>query len=212
MFELPLSLSARMRWRIRRTLMGYTGHAMSAARVRSGLERLYDTPDPWQMTSEKEQFRFARTNGIIARELIGSAAQVGSLLEIGCGEGHQSEYLSALCRQLTGIDIVPKAIERARARSAAIEWVLGDVEDQPWSNSGRHFDIVTACECLYAFRDVPRALRLMSLLGDACLVTYFHGAAHAVERPLRAMPLEGGESFVYEDVTWTAVWWRPHSR
>lgn len=123
MFELPLSLSARVRWRIRRTLMGYTGHGMSAARVRSGLERLYDTPD-----------------------------------------------------------------------------------------SGRHFDIVTACECLYAFPDIPRTLRLMSLLGDACLVTYFHGAAHAVERPLRAMPLEGRESFVYEDVTWTAVWWRPHSR
>jgi SAM-dependent methyltransferase len=212
MSELPLKLSTRVRRLMRRTWIKYAGHGMSAAEVLSGLERLYDTPDPWKMASAKEQFRFARTNEILARELVGAARQVDSILEIGCGEGHQSEHLRSLCGRLTGIDIVATAIERARIRDPEVEWVLGNLEDQPWANTGRGFDIVTACECLYAFADIPGTLQLMSRLGSACLVTYFGGAAHAVERPLRAMPLDGRESFVFDDVTWTAVWWRSKSR
>jgi predicted TPR repeat methyltransferase len=135
--------------------------------------------------------------------------QTGSILEIGCGEGHQSEHLRRLCDRLTGIDIVPAAIERARRRALDVEWILGRLEDQPWVEAGRKFDVVTACEVLYAFADIPATLRLMSRLADACLVTYFGGAAHAVEWPLRAIRVAGRESFVFEGVTWTAVWWRP---
>lgn len=181
---------------------------MSDRELLRHLEALYDTPDPWKMTSQKEQFRFARTNDILARKLIAPASQVGSILEIGCGEGHQSEHLARLCAQLTAIDVVSTAIERARIRAAHVEWVLGNLQDQPWVREGRKFDIVTACEVLYAFRDIPKTLQLMSRLGQTCLVTYFAGAAHAVERPLRAMPLAGRESFVFDDVTWHAVWWR----
>jgi SAM-dependent methyltransferase len=185
---------------------------VSRAQVIRGLERLYDTPDPWKMASGKEQFRFARTNGILARELIGPAAQVESILEIGCGEGHQSEHLRTLCRHLTGLDVIARAIERARVRVPGVDWVLGNLEDQPWVNAGRKFDIVTGCEVVYAFPDIPKTLQLMSQLGNACLVTYFDGAAHAMEAPLQAISLEGRESFVFEDVTWTAVWWRSKSR
>ncbi len=208
MSGLSLQLRSRARRLVRRTWMKYAGHGMSAAEVLSGLERLYDTPDPWKMASPREQFRFARTNEIIARELIEPQRRVGTILEIGCGEGHQSEYLQRLCQQLTGIDIVARALERARRRLPGVEWVVGNLEEQPWAGAGRSFDIITACEVLYAFADIPATLRLMSRLGNACLVTYFGGAAHAVERPLRRMPLQGRASFRYGEITWTAVWWR----
>jgi SAM-dependent methyltransferase len=206
-----MKLPAAIRQALRSARIRYAGLRRSRAEALRGFERLYDTPDPWKMTSEKEQFRFARTNEILARELIGPAGQVDTLLEIGCGEGHQSEYLSKLCRHLTGLDIMASAIERARVRVAGVDWVLGNLEDQPWV-PGRKFDIVTACEVLYAFADIPKTLQLMSQLGTACLVTYFGGAAHALEGPLRAISPEGRESFVFEDVTWTAVWWRSKSR
>jgi SAM-dependent methyltransferase len=205
--KLPLKVSARARSFMRRTWIRYAGHGKSRAEVLRGVEQLYATPDPWKMASQKEQFRFVRTSEILAREFIRPAQRVGSILEIGCGEGHQSEHLSRLCDQLTGIDIAAQAIERARIRVPAVEWVLGNLEDQPWVG-GRKFDIVTACEVLYGFGNIPQTLQLMSRLGDACLVTYFDGAAHAVKWPLRAIRLEGRESFVFEDVTWTAVWWR----
>jgi len=207
-FELPLKLRSYAGKVVRRTRIKYSGHGMPESEVLQHLQALYDTPDPWRMTSPKEQFRFARTNDILARSLIAPARQVGSILEIGCGEGHQSEYLQGLCAQLTGIDVVSTAIERARIRAPRVEWVIGNLQDQPWVREGRKFDIVSACEVLYAFRDIPKTLQLMSRLGRTCIVTYFGGAAHAVERPLRAMPLEGRESFAFDDVTWLAVWWR----
>ena len=199
---------SRARGVIRRMRVKYWGPQFSAAEALRGLEALYATPDPWNMESRKEQARFLRTNEILARELVAPAPQVSSILEIGSGEGHQSEHLRKLCARLTGIEIVACALERARIRLPQVEWVLGDLRDQPWPHEGRKFSIVTACEVLYACPDIPRTLQLMSQLGDACLVTYFGGAAHAVERYLRALPLAGRESFGYDGVTWHAVWWR----
>jgi SAM-dependent methyltransferase len=212
MLQSPLKLLTRARSLMRRTRMRYAGHGMSRPEVLRGLERMYATPDPWNMSCAREQFRFTRTNEILRRELMASSRRAGSILEIGCGEGHQSEYLRRLCDRLSGIDIVPTAIERARRRGLDVEWILGHLEDQAWAKAGRRFDIVTACEVLYAVSDIPATLRLMSRLGDACLVTYFGGAAHAVERPLRAIRVEGRESFVFEYVCWTAVWWRSRPR
>jgi trans-aconitate methyltransferase len=180
---------------------------MSAAEVLHGLEAMYVKPDPWHMTSPKEQARFAWTNTILTREFIAPAAQVESILEIGCGEGHQSRHLITLCGQLTGIDLVAQAIERARPALPGVEWVVGDCSEQSWVADGRKFGIVTACEVIYASPDIPKALQLMSQLGRGCLVTYFAGAAHAIERPLRAVPVQGHESFSFDNTTWHAVWW-----
>jgi SAM-dependent methyltransferase len=212
MLQPPLKLLARARSLIRRTRMKYRGHGLSRADVLTGLERMYARTDPWDMTGAREQFRFERTSEILRRQLIPGGGTTASILEIGCGEGHQSVHLRRLCERLTAIDIVPVAIERARARAPDVEWVLGHLEDQPWVDAGRKFDIVTACEVLYAFNDIPTTLRLMSRLGNACLVTYFGGAAHAMEWPLRAVRLAGRESFVFETVSWTAVWWHPRAQ
>ena len=193
---------------IRRTRIRYAGHGIPEAEVRRHLEALYASPDPWRMDSEQERFRFARTNDILLRELIAPALRVGSILEIGCGEGHQSVYLKELCNQLTGIDLVPSAIERASVRVPHAEWAIGNLREQTWASDGRKFDIVTACEVLPAFADIPRTLQLMSRLGRACIVTCFQGDVLALERPLRKVPLQGRESFAFGKVTWHAAWWR----
>ena len=64
------------------------------------LNLLYRVEDPWQMQSAREQARFGWTNQIIEANL----APVGTILEIGCGEGHQSQYLARACGQLYGIE------------------------------------------------------------------------------------------------------------
>lgn len=171
------------------------------------LEDFYSTPDPWDLASERERFRFLRTNEIL-QKLIAPLPAVSSILEIGCGEGHQSEYLQRLCRQLVGIDVVSSAVDRARARVPTAELVVGSLEDQPWLRNGRRFDIVTACEVLYMVRDVSKTLRLMRRLADLCLVTYFEPTAEVLNAPLRRISIEGHASFTYEANTWHALWWR----
>jgi predicted TPR repeat methyltransferase len=162
------------------------------------------------MASEREQLRFAETNRILREVLIAPAAQVESILEIGCGEGHQSEHLAHLCRRLTGIDVVATAVARASARLPGVEFISGDLHTQPWSEDGRTFDIVMACEVLYYLEDIPKMLRAISRLGRACLVTHLRPSTR-VARALKDMPIAGHRVFAARDVEWEAVWWRNQS-
>src|SRR5689334_14267290 len=87
------------------------------------LESLYLLEDPWQMDSPGEQFRFEQTNELIARQF----GRVGSILEIGCGEAHQSLWLAQTCGQLTGVDVSARAIARAQRRCPAATFLVGDI-------------------------------------------------------------------------------------
>ena len=192
----------------RRTWTALVPDEASEAEYRRVLDVQYQVADPFKMASAKEQFRFAETNRLLAAGLIAPQSRVGSILEIGCGEGHQSEYFSRLCDRVTGIDTAADAVGRGRGRVPGAELIVGDLRDQSWANDQGRFDIVTACEVIYYFKDIPGILRQMSRLGRACFVTYLRPAAYLVEGPLKAMPRGGRAAFVFEDVEWRAAWWR----
>jgi len=192
----------RRRWR----RLNLRGVERADAHLR--LELLYRLNDPWNMASDRERFRFEETSRILRRALVSPAERVDSLLEIGCGEGHQSEHLAPLCRSLNGIDISPTAVRRARQRLPGASFVAGDLLAQPWAAERHRFDVVTAFEVLYYVKDMARVLETMSTLGRACIVSYYEPSAPVVEPHLAAMPVEGRERFRFEDVEWRVAWWR----
>jgi len=193
---------------VRRTWMRYALRGVSQADAHRRLDLAYKVRDPWKMDSPKEQFRFAETNRIVHRGVIAPADRLGSLLEIGTGEGHQTEHLARLCDQLSGIDVSPTAIARARQRVPTATLYAGDLHDQPWVGEAHRYDLVTAFEVLYYLKDIPKMLAAMSRLGRSCAVSYFAPSARIVEAPLQAMPIVGRDSFRFEDVEWRIVWWR----
>jgi 2-polyprenyl-3-methyl-5-hydroxy-6-metoxy-1,4-benzoquinol methylase len=206
--DLPGKIRARAETLIRRTWMKYALRGVGQADAHRKLDLAYKVRDPWKMESEQEQFRFEETNHLLHRALIAPAPRAASILEIGCGEGHQSEHLIRLCDQLTGIDVSPTAIERAKKRLPSAEFAAGDLFGQPWSNDSKRFEIVTAFEVLYYLSDIPKTLAAMSRLGKACIVTYFAPAARIVEGPLMAMPISGRDTFKFADNEWRVAWWR----
>jgi 2-polyprenyl-3-methyl-5-hydroxy-6-metoxy-1,4-benzoquinol methylase len=168
------------------------------------IDAAYRVEDPWVMSSPKEQYRFERTNQIIESHL----GRPESILEIGCGEGHQTEHLARLCEHMYGLDVSKTAIERARRRCPDAELAPCDLASQPFKGPGERFDVVAACEVLYYMEDVEEALRTMERLGKKCLVTYYRGAGTEPLTPLLdARPGAQSESFSFENVTWRAVWW-----
>src|SRR6185295_2355062 len=207
-----LSWSARLRdglrHRLGRLAMRYRGHGIPESDVRAGMESIYRTPDPWGMDTPREQFRFRETDRILRTQLVGASGRVPALLEIGSGEGHQSIHLRARCERLTCIDVVGAAVERARTRVPDATFVVGNLRDQPWADAHARFDIVTACEVLYAFTDIPATLATMSRIGRACLVTWHAPAAALVDRPLARIENVSRASFAFEGTTWHAAWWR----
>lgn len=205
--DLPTRAAAareRAEQTMRRAWMKYALRTVRQNDAHDRLDLAYKMPDPWHMASAQEQARFAETNAVIAREL---GEHFGSLLEIGCGEGHQTEHLATLAARVTGLDVSATAIERARRRLPDAEFAVGDVHAQPWAEERGRFDLVTACEVIYYMSDMPRFLRTMDRLGHACLVTYFAPAARKVEAHVRAMPGVEFGGFRHGDVEWVAAWW-----
>lgn len=169
-----------------------------------GLDRLYALPDPWDMASNREQYRFAMTNLVIASKL----AQVGTILEIGCGEGHQSRHLAAICKQLYGLDVSARAVSRARHNVPTASFDVGTVTKIPWTPPPARFDLVVACEVLVYMSDPSEAIRRMSELGHACFVSFFGPSARIVAPHIDSLNVERGW-FYYDPYAWLWAFWRP---
>ena len=129
------------------------------------LDMLYAVEDPWHMTSPKEQARFAWTNQLIETEF----GRPSTILEIGCGEGHQSQYLARLCDRLYGVDVSARAVRRAARRCPGGQFAAGDPFAFRPPGMPAPVDLVVACEVIYYVKDVPAFLARLSALGRACL-------------------------------------------
>lgn len=194
-FRAPLLRDCWVRWGLHRVHY--------ADRTRK-LDLLYRVENPWRMDSAQEQARFAWTNGVIATHL----PQPQTLLEIGCGEGHQSQYLTRVCRQLYGIDISARAVRRARRRCPEANFATGDPFTFRFAGMPPVADLVVACEVVYYVRDIARFIERMSALGRACLVTYYEGHAPVLDPYFTNLAGCENERFRFGEVEWIAVWWR----
>lgn len=168
------------------------------------LRLLYWVRDPWGMEAPGESLRFEESNKQIARQF----GRVDSLLEIGCGEGHQSVHLMRLCERFYGVDVSPRAIGRAKIRCGSHDsFRVGDVFSE--TMSGLPFvDLVVACEVLYYLVDVEAALRRMSQLGAACFVTYYAGRGDKLDHYFEHLNAAQKSTIEFEDTVWRVVWWR----
>ena len=168
------------------------------------LDALYRIKDPWDFTEPHEQMRFRETNRIILREF----GRIGTLLEVGCAEGHQTLYLMQVCRQVYGLDVSLRAVRRAKRRCPGAAFVAGDLTKVVrFINAPQRFDVVVACEVLYYIEDVPKALNQMSDLGRHCLVTYYSSHREKLDHELAGILIAGRETIRCDDHSWSVVWW-----
>ena len=133
------------------------------------LKALYAVEDPWELQSAREQERFSRTNALV-RSL---APDCQRLLELGCGEGYQTEHLLQVSASVTGIDVSAQAIARARDRCPTGTFMVGRAEDAASLLAGQDFDLVTAFEVLYYSKDIRAILADLQTLAPVVLVTNF---------------------------------------
>lgn len=164
---------------------------------------LYTMDDPWNMASTREQHRFAATAEMIAA----IAPRYGSMLELGCGEGHQSQFLAPLADDYHGIDLSARAIERAKRRCPGASFARGKIEDLPQLFPGRRFDLVTACEVFYYLADPAVAIAKAQAHARRLFVTNYQARAE----PLRALLHGPGwtqlPDIVSEDTLWECRLW-----
>ncbi|MGV8930552.1 MAG: class I SAM-dependent methyltransferase [Luteimonas sp.] len=167
------------------------------------LDLAYRVADPWNMDSALEQARFAATNACIESAF----GHVGSVLELGCGEGHQTQYLARVSDRQYAIDISPQAIQRASQRVPSAQFAATDVFHLPWADMTSRFDLVTACEMLYYLRDPAATIERMRVLGRNGLVTFFAPACGRIGPHLERIPGLHKEWFYHGKTAWLVGWW-----
>lgn len=200
-----ISAATRLWRKARRRLwMKLALRGVSASDNYSRLDMAYAVPDPWNMDSALEQARFAATNRLIERVF----GRVGSILEIGCGEGHQTQRLLELADRVRGIDVSEKAVERARERVPQGDFAAGDVFAEPLGDGASRYDLVLACEVLYYMRDPAATIARMRQLGRAGLVTVFAPAGGRIGPHLEAIPNLHKDWMCHGSTAWLAAWWR----
>ena len=170
------------------------------------LDNLYRWRDPWGMDSEREQHRFRTTNAL----LTDTYGPIDSMLEVGCGEGHHSRHLTAVCDQLTGIDVSGRATARAAARVPEATFLAGRVTEQAWAAEAGRFDVVVACEVLYYVKDLDEMLaELERISRRGVFITCYEEAMSIVSDSLESRPGLQRASFRYAEQVWEAAWWPP---
>ncbi len=188
----------------RRLWMKYALRGVGGSDNHARLDLAYAVEDPWNMESTLERARFEQTNAVIERAF----GRVGSVLELGCGEGHQTEWLARISERQYGVDVSPQAIARAKLRVPGAEFAATDVFGQPWGDEPGRFDLVTACEVLYYLSDPAATLARMRTLGRNGLVTFFAPACGRVGPHLDAIP-GLHKDWIYQGGTaWLVAWWR----
>jgi ubiquinone/menaquinone biosynthesis C-methylase UbiE len=88
--------------------------------------------------------------------LLGDFPNAATVLDIGCGTGHFSRWLSDQGLRVVGVEISPAMLE-ARSRTGGVSYVLGDALALPFADAS--FDLAVFVTTLEFVNDTGWALR-----------------------------------------------------
>lgn len=173
-------------------------------RARVGFDEVYRLKDPWAMDRPGEKARFDATTSLLAQAF----GPIGHLVELGSGEGHQSELLARHCASLTGLDASPRAVARAKRRVNGARFVVGDLTRPGWSAALPSADVVIACEVLCYVPDVGSVLQEMEALAvSGCFVTMYEEKWSTISTWIETRPGVQIGSINAHGLTWVTAWW-----
>lgn len=78
------------------------------------------------------------------------------VLDVGTGSGNAAIQVAELGHRVTGIDLAPGMLERARAKASGVRFLPGDAIDPPFPEGT--FDAIICRYVLWTLRDAQRAI------------------------------------------------------
>ena len=91
----------------------------------------------------------------LATSFLGPPLPARDILDLGCGTGLAGSAFKPFARTLTGVDVSPQMLAKARSRAIYDTLVEADIEALPPTMAGP-FDIVLAADVLVFFGDLER--------------------------------------------------------
>jgi demethylmenaquinone methyltransferase/2-methoxy-6-polyprenyl-1,4-benzoquinol methylase len=130
------------------------------------------------------------------------------VLDACCGTGELALAAERVGGRVTGLDFSERMLERARRKSASIEWIEGDLLELPFADAS--FDVATVGFGVRNVEDMPRAfselrrvlvdggrLGVLEITRPRGVLAPFFGVWFDRIVPLVGKALEGGEAYTY---------------
>jgi len=118
-------------------------------------EQMYRGQAPWDIGRPQSPIVDLEASGQIR----------GSVLDVGCGTGDNALFLASRGHETWGLDFVPAAIERAKAKAAqralAVHFMVGNALEL--DQLGRRFNTVIDCGLFHTFSDEERPVFVQGL-------------------------------------------------
>ena len=142
----------------------------------AALEAVYAADaDPWQSASPRFLYQRRKYQRLAA--LLPEGRRFDHALDLGCGLGLFAAELAGRAARVTGVDVAPSAVARARLAYPALDFACHDITALPAAYDGG-FDLVTIADVLYYLAEPDDAAfaamgqRMVRLLrpGGLCLI------------------------------------------
>jgi SAM-dependent methyltransferase len=106
---------------------------------------------PWEQMAHPQIA--SQIGGLFARAEEGREPPYGQALDLGCGSGTWAIELARRGWRVTGVDFVPRALRRARARAeeagVEVRFLEGDVTDLGAAEVGSGFELLLDVGCFH---------------------------------------------------------------
>lgn len=149
--------------------------------------RFYDAKAPQSLT-------YRPVHDAVCAEMSRSR-EPADIVDVGCGTGILAARLAGTYpdARITGVDLSPGMLAKARQRSRSVAWVEADAQHLPFENSS--FDAVCCTESFHWYPDQHAALAEFRrvLRGDGALyLAFVNPATRAVEWTVNSLTRTAG--------------------
>lgn len=111
-----------------------------------------------------------------------------NVLDMGCGEGTRLNYLIGKSKNGVGVDISRTAVEKAKKRYPALDFIEADLEKIPFNNNS--FDLVYSAFVLEHLANpekfIREAIRVTNHGGKVVLIAPNYGSPNRCSPPFRS--------------------------
>ena len=141
-------------------------------------ELIYFFKNPWNLNSREEVYRYEYLNNFLIKK--NKNKIYSNILEIGCGEGIHTSYLTNIANKITSLDISKVAIEKAKKKHIKnVEFHNCIIEKYITKEK---YDLIIASEVIYYIKDIKKFIHRIESFKTNYIITYYSKENHKLRK------------------------------
>ena len=165
-------------------------------------EVIYFFFDPWKLNSKPEIYRYKYINNFLL--LKNNNHKYKHILEVGCGEGHHTKYLTEISENLTSIDISSRAISKCKKKNFKNVNFLCSILEK--IDKKIDFDLILVSEVVYYIRELDLFFENLNSFKTKYLITSYFDEYPLLEKRFESNIFEKQDIIYDNKLSWKIIY------